>query len=301
VIKREDSIPKFLVSPYPYRERARTNGIYGVTEVLYCLRKSVLARVVPAPTALTSQTRKVFARGHALEAVFFGDIQNPIHFRGGVVEGRDFSKIEGHTDHSTVNEDGESTIVEFKTTKHLWLKGPDGKSYYSLKSARTALPKEQWKDVEREPSKSHMDQLMFYMLLNNAKHGYLIYHEMSTDMNYTWSLDYEDIPESFKDEMKTRLDALDGAFINDLVPDKCPKYDFECKLCNMSKNGLCQLCDVKDFNLGDFIQDFKSRNNPMEFMPVIKEYYDRYGLDSSELKFVSEDADTNGKAKENGS
>lgn len=294
MLKREDGIPNFLKSPYPYRDRPRSDAIYGVTEIIFCLRKSMLARVVPSPTALDNDTRKRFARGHAFEKIFFGDIQNPIHFRGGVVEGRDFSKVEGHTDHSCVDEQGRSVIVEFKSTKRLWLEGPDGNKYYSMKAARAALPKEQWKLVDHVPSQSHVDQLQFYMLLNNASRGYLIYHELSTDDNYTWSMGYEDIPEEFKDEMLNRLDELEACFVEGRIPERSEKYEWECKLCNFRRDGLCQLCDVDEFNLTEFIEKFKRKKDPFSFIPLVKQYFDKYGLDKSTIE-MDLNPDENGK------
>ena len=294
MLKQLDDIPSFLIqSPYPYKDRKRTEGIYGVTEIFYCLRKSVLARVVPTPTALTLLTRRRFSRGSNLEKAFFGDAQNPVHFRGPKnLDGRDFSKTEGHTDHSCLNDQGEKTIIEFKTTKRLWYKGPDGKNFYSLKAARAALPKEQWKLVERCPQDSHLDQLKLYMLLTESIHGYLIYYELSTDNNYVWSIDAEDISEEFKNEMKDRLDTLDRAFTEDVMPPKCPKFSFECGLCNFgdTKNGICKLCDVELFNIGDFVNEFKSKKDPFSFMPLVKQYYDKFGMDSSGLEMLRDDS-----------
>jgi hypothetical protein len=300
MIKRLDAIPSILKTPYPYKDRPRTHGVYGVTEIIYCLRKSMLSRVVPAPTALTFETRRAFSRGHACESVFFGDIQNPVHFKGGMVEGRDFTKIEGHTDHSTVDEDGKSTIIEFKTTKKLWLKGPDGRAYFSPKAARASVPKDQWDLIETKYSDAHMDQLMFYMLMTGSSRGYLIYQEMSTDQNYVWSVEYEDISEEFKDAALDRLNLLDYCFVNNEIPKRCPSYDFECKLCNMAKNGLCDLCDQKDFDLGDFIKRFSSMKDPFAFMPMVKEEYDKRGMDSSHLQLSSPDnTGSNGKNGKN--
>lgn len=287
-LERLDAIPSFLTSPYPYVDRPRSNGIYGVTEIMYCLRKSYLGRKVPAPTALSFDQRRLFARGHALEAVFFGSAQNPIHFRGGIVGDRDFTKIEGHTDHSVTDDDGKSCIIEFKTTRHMWLSHPNGRKFFNMSQARKALSKEDLKLVELHPMQSHLDQLMLYMMLNDAKRGVLIYHELSSDENYVWQINDSDITDEFKNMMKSRLDELDEAFKNNTVPKKCPGYEFECKLCHMKKNAICDLCDQDGFSLDEFISDLEKKGDPNAFMDVVGEYIDKFGLDR-ELITVFED------------
>jgi hypothetical protein len=282
MLVRTDKIPDFLVSPYPLNDRPRTDGIFGVTEILYCLRKSYLTRKVPAPSAVSNATRKVFARGRALEEVFFGkDYQNPIHFKGGIVDGRDFTKVEGHTDHSCPDENGVPTIIEFKTTKHMWLAHPDGRKYFNITQARKYVSKDDLKLLELQPMQSHLDQLMLYMMLTDAKRGVLIYHEMDSDENYVWEIVDTDITDEFKDRMKVRLDELDAAFKVGVVPQKCPGYEFECRLCHFKKDGLCDLCDQEGFSIEDFISDFEKRGDPNCFMTVVGEYLDKFGLDRS--------------------
>jgi len=132
------------------------------------------------------------------------------------------------------------------------------------------------------------------MLLNNASRGYLIYHELSTDDNYTWSMGYEDIPEEFKDEMLNRLDELEACFVEGRIPERSEKYEWECKLCNYRRDGLCQLCDVDEFNLTEFIEKFKRKRDPTSLIPLVKQYFDKFGLDKSTIE-MDLNPDENGK------
>jgi len=288
MLVRTDVIPSFLTSPYPLNDRPRSDGIFGVTEILYCLRKSYLTRKVPAPSAVSDHTRKLFARGRAMEQAFFQD-QKPVHFKGGIVDGRDFSKVEGHTDHSCLSDEGVSTVIEFKTTKHLWLSHPDGRKYFNITQAKKYMSKDDLKLLELQPMQSHLDQLMLYMMLTDAKRGVLIYHELDSDSNYVWEIVDTDITDEFKDRMKVRLDELDEAFKKNVVPSKSDAYSFECKLCHMKKNGLCDLCDHEKFSIDEFISDFESRNEPNSFMTVVGEYLDKFGLDRSIISSYEEE------------
>jgi len=286
---RTDVMPEFLKSPYPLVDRPRTPFVYGVTEILYCLRKSYLTRVVPAPTAVSFEQRRNFSRGRSLEESFFGPDQKPIHFRGGMVGVRDFSNVEGHTDHSDVDENGVPSIVEFKTTKHLWLSHPDGRKCFNVTQAKKYMTKDDIKLLELQPMQSHVDQLKLYMMLNEGiKRGVLIYFEMDSNSNYVFELTDADISEEFKDTMKSRLDELDAAFKDSVVPQKSPGYDFECKLCNFMKNGICQLCDQGGFNVDEFIADFQSRGDPHTFMVVVGEWLDKFNLSRSLISSFDE-------------
>lgn len=299
MVKKLDGLPEQFMKAYPYKERPRSDDLYGVTEVLYCPRKTYLTRVVPAPTAIEFETRRRFSRGHAMEDVFFGDHHNPMYVKG---DGP-LAALEGHTDHAIQDKDGKIIeIVEFKSVKKLWFTAPNGKMYFSLKAAKRYLPEEDWKHVDRCYNDSHMDQLMTYMFVTGAKKGYLIYYEMSTDDNYTWEVDDTDISVEFKNKIIDRLNYIKYCFLKKVVPDRNTIYKWECMLCSFNKNGLCGICDKEGFELQKFIDDVllaKTEN----FMEVAEKYAKKYSVTPGEVNVFGEkievdNGDTNGKDKE---
>ena len=279
MIKKLEALPEQFTKAFPYKERPRSDDLYGVTEVLYCARKSYLSRIIPAPTAIEFEVRRRFARGHAMEAVFFGDHHNPIYVKGS----GPLAAMEGHTDHAVQDESGAvKDIVEFKSVKRLWYTAPNGKVYFSIKSARRMIDKEGWDKVEKCYSDNHMDQLMTYMFLTNAQRGYLIYYEMSTDDNHIWEISSEDITDEFKNKIISRLDYLKKCFNDGAVPDKTTMYPWECSLCNFNKNGLCGLCDAKDFDVNEFVKDVL--NSPSDkFMEIAEGYVKKFNVTPGEV------------------
>ena len=273
-----EGLPALFTKAFPYKERPRSNNLYGVTEVLYCPRKTFLSRFVPAPTAVEFETRRRFARGHAMEDVFFGDDHNPTHIVGsGALEG-----LEGHTDHSINDDDGKvKTIVEFKSVKKLWHKAPNGKVYFSAKAAKNVLPKSDWSKIERNFNDSHMDQLMMYMMVTDALDGYLIYYEMSTDDNFTWSITKSDITDEFKDRMIKRLDYIKLCCSLGAMPERRFGYPWECMLCNFNKNGICGLCDKEGFDFPKMCQELKeSRDLTNDFGLIVGKYMKEFNVEA---------------------
>ena len=236
MIKRIDGVPAKYSYAFPHHNRPRSADFYGVTEILYCLRRAFLQRVVPGPTAMEFSKRALMSRGHAMEAAFFGDTHNPEYFVGdGNLEG-----LEGHSDHVVRDAAGKiDEIVEFKSVRRLWYKAPNGKSYYSITMAKKAIDKADWSKIEHRYNDSHLDQLMLYMYITGAPNGVLIYQEMSTDKLYTWTITSDDISDEFKKRIEDRLGILRSCIDNQTIPDKLFSYDFECGLCNYNKNGVC--------------------------------------------------------------
>ncbi len=221
-------VPKRYSYGCPHQDRPR-GELLGVTEVLYCLRKSFLQRAVPAPTAIDFITRTRFARGHAMESAFFGDRHNPEYFIGD----KELDGFEGHSDHIVREDNGEiKEIVEFKSVRRLWYKAPNGKAYYSRGMARKAIDKKDWGKIEHRYNDSHMDQLMTYMYITDAPKGVLLYYELSTDDHYTWEVTSDDISDEFKERTKDRLNTLQKCIEEFKIPAKSFSYDWECNLCN---------------------------------------------------------------------
>ena len=261
---------------YPYADRPRSKGIYGVTEVLYCLRKNFLTRVVPAPTAIAITQRKLFSRGHALEAVAFGpDRHNPEYFVG---DGR-LTDIEGHSDHIVRDDDDKIVeIVEFKSTRKIWFSSPNGKVYYTITAAKNATSKEDWGEICRKFSESHMDQLKVYMTITGAPTGVLIYYEMTTDNNYTWVVTSDEITDEFKENIYGRLDRYRYSMDNFVVPAKEYAYKWECSLCSFNRNSICTLCDQEGFDLKEFCDDVEKGKYNNKFDSMVEKYRDKYNV-----------------------
>lgn len=279
MIKKLEGLPEQFTKAYPYKDRPRSEDLYGVTEVLYCARKSYLSRVVPAPTAIEFNVRKRFRRGHALESVFFRDSHNPTHVKG---EGL-FAAMERHTDHVVVGESGVvKEVVEFKSVKKIWYSAPNGKVYFSPSAAKRVIDEADWGKIEKRYSDNHMDQLMIYMILTNAEIGYLIYYEMSSDDNLVWEVSKEDISQEFKDKIVGRLNYLKKCFDDKTIPDKTSMYPWECSLCNFNKNGICGLCEKKDFNFDEFIKDVLAVESN-KFMSVVEDYTKKFNTTSGEV------------------
>jgi len=274
MVKKLEGLPEQFTKAYPYKDRPRSDDLYGVTEVLYCARKSYLSRVVPAPTAVEFEVRRRFARGHAMESVFFGDHHNPIYVKGTGA----FASMEGHTDHAVQDESGVvKEIVEFKSVKKLWYSAPNGKVYFSPSAAKRVIDEDDWGKIERRYSENHMDQLMIYMVLASAAKGYLIYYEMSTDDNHAWEVDESDISQEFKDKMSGRLNYLKECFDKKNIPLKTSLYPWECSLCSFNRNGICGLCDVKDFNFEEFIRDVLAVDTS-KFMEAVEVYTKKFNV-----------------------
>jgi hypothetical protein len=274
MIKKLDELPQQFTKAYPYKDRPRSSDLYGVTEVLYCARKSYLSRVVPAPTAIEFEVRRRFARGHSLEDAFFGDHHNPIHVKGV----GSFAFMEGHTDHAVVDDSGVvKEIVEFKSVKKLWYSAPNGKVYFSPSAAKRVIDRDDWDKIERRYSENHMDQLMIYMILADAEKGYLIYYETSTDDNHAWEIGKSDISQEFKDKMAGRLDYLKECFDKKIVPDKTTMYPWECSLCNFNRNGICGLCDKSEFDFDEFIRDVLGVKSD-KFMGAVERYTKKFDV-----------------------
>jgi len=270
-----NGLPEIFKGAFPYKDRPRSDGIYGVTEVLYCLRKSFLTRVIPAPTAIDFDTRRRFARGHAMEEIFFGDIQNPEYFVGA----GDLRAIEGHADHIIRDDGGEiTTVVEYKSTKKIWFDAPNGKKYYTITAAKKANKEEDWHKIERKYSDSHMDQLKTYMMITGAPKGILIYFEMTSDNNYTWTITSDEISDEFKDRMVGRLERLEKSMNDFVAPDKEYSYDWECKLCNFNSSGICTLCDQGGFDLKTFCNDVVKGKYNNKFDSIVEKYRKEYGV-----------------------
>jgi len=281
-------VPDKFLNMFPYNDRPRGSK-FGVTEILYCPRKTFLARFVRSPDIIDFEVRKRFARGHALESVFFGDAHNPLYFVG---DG-ELSELEGHSDHAVLGDDGKvEDIVEFKTVRKLWYGVPDGRFFYSLKAARNAIDRSEWKKIARSYNLSHFDQLKLYMILSGAKNGYLIYYEMSTDDNYTWYITSDEITDEFKNRMISRLNYVKNCCDNNIVPVKNTIYDWECGFCSYNKNGICSLCDVKEFNFDKFASDLKSSGNiDIDFNTIISKNLQRYNVEAGVQKaFSSEES-----------
>jgi hypothetical protein len=279
LVKKLDGLPEQFTKAYPYKDRPRSDDLYGVTEVLYCARKSYLSRVVPAPTAVEFEVRRRFARGHAMESVFFGDHHNPIYVKGI----GPFAAMEGHADHAVQDDSGNvKEIVEFKSVKKLWFTAPSGKVYFSPSAAKKVVDKEDWDKIERRYSENHMDQLMIYMILTNAEKGYLIYYEMSTDDNHAWEIDQADISQEFKDKMLGRLNYLKECFDKKNIPLKTTMYPWECSLCSFNRNGICGLCEKNDFDFNGFIKDVLAVE-PDKFMDAVEKYTKKFGVTPGEV------------------
>jgi len=170
--------PKDLMEDaYEPDQRPRTEGLYGVTEVLHCHRMVFILRKMPSPPELDFETRSKFSRGHAFERAFFGRNYNPTH------EVNEGLGIEGHTD--TVIETPEGKVLcEFKSTRRVFWGHPDcEKKYPSEAQAKKHLERE---DVEPMPSEHYVDQLRAYMALTGAVKGRLIVHDLSTDKIFEW-------------------------------------------------------------------------------------------------------------------
>ena len=288
MIKQLDELPERYRAAYPYKDRPRQEGVFGVTEILYCLRKSFLTRVVPAPTAVEFEVRRRFARGHASEASFFGEKHNPMHLVGV----GSLAKLEGHSDHVVLDSSGKpEEIVEYKSVLRLWHKAPNGKSYYSKAAARKVIPQEDWDKVSRTYNDNHMDQLMTYMFLTEAKKGYLIYTEMSTDQNYVWEIDYGDITDEFKHKIEGRLDILDGAMKTFAAPGRSSMYQWECGLCTHGKHGVCDFCDSPGFDLKTMCDIL--RKDPMKYKSIVGAELKKYNI-ASQIDSVPEEV--NGEA-----
>ena len=260
----------------PNHDRPRSPDLFGVTEILYCMRKAFLQRVVPAPTAIDFVTRTRFARGHACESAFFGeDKHNPEYFVGD----KELKGSEGHSDHVVRYEAGDiKEIVEFKSVRRLWYKAPNGKAYYSIGMARKAIDKEDWGKIEHRYNDSHMDQLKTYMYITDAPMGVLIYYELSTDDHYTYEITSDEISEEFKIRTKDRLKILKEAMRDLKVPDKSFSYDWECKLCSFNKNGLCALCDVDGFDLRKLCSKLTNGKIEDTFGKVVGEALEKYNV-----------------------
>lgn len=277
MIEKVRGLPDKFSEAFPYNDRPRSDNVYGVTEILYCPRKSFLSRAIPTPRFLEFDVRMRFARGHAMESVFFGEEHNPIKILGsGDLEG-----FEGHADHAYLNDDGSvEEIVEFKSTKRLWYTAPNGKSYYSLKYARNAVDKSDYKKIEKVYNDSHMDQLMTYMILTDAKKGYLIYYELTSDSHYTWIVNDYDIPDNFREKMVDRLNYLRDCFAYGIVPEKRTMYDWECGFCTHNKNGVCGLCDVEEFDFFKFLKKlYKCGNIDIDFNTILRKCLVRYNVE----------------------
>ena len=274
MVERINGLPERYKGSFPYRDRPRNPYYYGVTEILYCLRKSFLQRVVPAPTAIDFETRVRFARGHAMEEAFFGEKHNPEYFVGD----DKLDGIEGHSDHVVRDEDGKiKEIVEFKSVRRLWYKAPNGKAYYSIGMAKKAVDKEDWGKIEHRYNDSHMDQLKTYMYMTGAPKGVLIYYELTTDRNYTWEITSDEIDDDFKKRIDDRLSMMQKCMDEKTVPEKMFTYDWECNLCSFNKNGICQLCDVEKFDLFRFIRDLEIFNGK-PFDDVLSDYLKKYDI-----------------------
>jgi len=192
-------------------------------------------------------------------------------------------------------------VVEFKSVKKLWFQAPNGKVYFSLRAAKRMLPEEDWDKVARSYNDSHMDQLMTYMFLTDAKKGYLIYYEMSSDDNHVWEVDDVDISVDFKNKIIDRLNYLKYCFLKKIIPDRHSVYKWECALCSFNKNGLCGLCDAKDFSLDGIIEELL-KNQPEDFMRVLGKYTDKYNVEPGAVsvfdeKIEVENGDVNGSSK----
>lgn len=286
MIEKIEGLPEKFLTAYPYKDRPRESHLFGVTEILYCSRKSFLTRVIPPASTMDFETRRRFARGHLSEELFFGPAHNPLYLTG---VGGKFDGMEGHTDHAIIGKDGKiDEIVEFKSVKRLWYKSPNGKSYYTLKYARAGTDKEQWDQISRSYNDSHMDQLMLYMILSDAKTGYLIYQEMSTDENYTWRVSSSDITQEFKDKMSSRLEYLKDCYKKGDVPIKNSMYPWECGLCSFNKSGVCGLCDVKDFNINKMLLELYHAANPdVDFLIITSKYLERFGVEAGKQAMFS--------------
>ena len=286
MIEKIDGLPEQFLQAYPHKERPRESHLFGVTEILYCSRKSFLSRVIPAAGTIDFETRRRFSRGHLAESLFFGPEHNPMYLTGiDRLKG-----MEGHTDHAIFGKDKKiKEIVEFKSVKRLWYKSPNGKTYYSLKYARAGTDRSDWSKINRNYNDSHMDQLMLYMLLSDAKRGYLIYQEMSTDDNHTWTLTSDDISQEFKDKMADRLDYLRDCYKVGEVPIKNSMYPWECGLCSFNKSGVCGLCDVNGFNINKMLLELYKAGNPdIDFLTITDKYLGRYGVEpGKQVMFIN--------------
>jgi len=297
MVKQLEDLPERYKAFYPYKERPRQDGVFGVTEILYCLRKSFLTRVVPAPTAVDFEVRRRFARGHASEAAFFGEKHNPLYVAG---EG-ELKGLEGHTDHVVMDKDGKpQEIVEYKSTLRLWYKSPNGKSYYTKSYARKSTPKEDWDNIVRTYNDNHMDQLMLYMYMAGIPKGYLIYTEMSTDANYIWEVDAADITDEFKKRMADRLNILRNAMLDFKTPPRSSLYGWECALCTHNKHGVCDLCDAPGFDLKAMCD--KLKKDPSKYSDVVGKEIANLGVAVEGDAVPEEDAENgdkvNGDSKE---
>lgn len=268
-------VPKRYSYGCPYHDRPRSSDYYGVTEILFCLRKGFLQRVVPAPSAIDFDTRVRFARGHSLESAFFGERHNPEYFIGG----GNLKGLEGHSDHVVRDSNGKiDEIVEFKSVRRLWYKAPNGKAYYSRGMARKAIDKKDWDKIEHRYNDSHMDQLKIYMYITGVSKGVLLYYEMSTDDYYCWEITSDEIDDEFKERIESRLKTLQKCMDEFIIPEKSFSYDWECNLCSHNKSGMCTLCDQPGFDLQKVCEDLNSGDIEKRFDKVINEQLDKYGI-----------------------
>lgn len=272
MVERINGLPdRYMGGAFPHNDRFRSQEYFGVTEVIYCIRRSFLQRVVPVPTEISFEKRILFARGHALESAFFGDQHNSEYFVGD----NNMCGVEGHADHIVRNSKDEiDEIVEFKSVRRLWYKAPNGKAYYSLGMAKKAIDKSDWDKIEHRYNDSHMDQLKMYMIISGAPRGVLIYYELSTDKNYTWIITADEITDEFKERMADRLKILKECYDKGVVPEKLFLYDWECGLCSFNESGVCNLCDAEGFDLDAFCNDVTNSNN---FDEVVNSYKKKYG------------------------
>jgi hypothetical protein len=138
---------------------------------------------------------------------------------------------------------------------------------------------------------------MLYMMLTDAKNGYLIYYEMSTDENHTWSITSDEITEEFRKKMVDRLNYMRDCFKTMTVPIKNSAYQWECGLCNFNKNGICGLCDVKEFDFNKMVSELgRSGNLEIDFSTIVGKSLQKHGVEPGMQKMF-----VNGEIIENGS
>lgn len=269
-------LPDRFMYGNPYNNRPRSDDFYGVTEVLYCIRKAFLQRVVSAPSAIDFSKRVLFSRGHSLESAFFGvDKHNPEYFVGG----GDLEGLEGHSDHIVRDYKGDiDEVVEFKSVRRLWYKSPNGKSYYSISMAKKFTDRDDWGKIEHKYNDSHLDQLKTYMCIADAPRGIIIYYELTTDKYYSWTIEREDISDEFKERMASRLKILKHSMDTFTVPEKMSSYDWECNLCNHNSNGICTLCDQEGFDLKSMCDELDEGIIEENFDRVVGRELKKYGI-----------------------
>ena len=101
---------------------------------------------------------------------------------------------------------------------------------------------------------------------------------MSTDENYTWIIDSDEIDDEFRDRIADRLYILKNCVKYRKTPEKSYTYDFECNLCNFNKTGICSLCDIKEFDLQELCDRISYAGPENKFDEILKLFIDKYGV-----------------------